>query len=113
MFGSQVLDTAIGLAMMLFVIATTASMIVEIISRVMNKRASDLERAIGGMLGKKGDTGPVSQKKRGTDPGVQEALKLFKKTSVYQAASTAGGTSLFSPTPQAPSYLSAKAFADR
>jgi hypothetical protein len=101
-FGSQVLDTAIGLAMMLFVIATTASMIAEIISRVMNKRASDLERAIGGMLGQKGDT----------DPDFQAALSLFKETSVYQAASTAGGKHLFSRAVQAPSYLSAKAFAD-
>jgi hypothetical protein len=100
--GSQALETAIGLAMMLFVIATTASMIAEIVSRVMNKRASDLERAIGGMLGRKG----------ADDHDFRAALNLFKGTSVYQAASTAGGRPLFSRSAQAPSYLSAKAFAD-
>ena len=100
MFGSQVLETAIGLVLMFFIIATASSMIAEIISRLTHKRATDLEGAIGGMLGKKG----------ASDEDFKAALALFKATSVYQAATQAAGGP-GSKTRQ-PSYLSAKSFAD-
>jgi hypothetical protein len=74
-------------------------MVVEVLSRLMKKRAGDLEKAIGGLLGE----GPK-------DAEFGSALDLFKGTSVYRSveqasASSAGKTRM-------PSYVSAKAFAD-
>jgi hypothetical protein len=50
LFDSQPIETAIGLALMFFVIAMAASSIVEIISQVFKLRAKDLEMAVGQML---------------------------------------------------------------
>jgi divalent metal cation (Fe/Co/Zn/Cd) transporter len=50
MFGSQALETAIGLAVMFFILATAASAITESTSRLMKKRSSDLETTIKEML---------------------------------------------------------------
>ncbi len=102
MFGSQALETVIGLLLMFFVIALGASSVVEIVSRVMGKRASDLERAIGAMLA-------------GTDASdedVQAALGVFRGTAIYDAAKAAAGKTLFKKDWKLPSYISAKAFAD-
>jgi hypothetical protein len=50
MFGSQALETAIGLATLFFILATAASAICEVISRWFSKRSKDLERCIGALL---------------------------------------------------------------
>ena len=55
MFGSQALETAIGLALMFFVIATASSAVVEFVSRLMGKRSADLEKTIKHMLAGDGD----------------------------------------------------------
>ena len=102
MFGSQVLEAAIGLFLMFFIVALGASSIVETVSRLVGKRAKDLENAIAAMLaGTTADT---------TD--VQAALASFRGTSIYDAAQAAAGKSLFSRKWKRPTYISAKAFAD-
>ncbi|MGI9645566.1 MAG: hypothetical protein ACR2O6_09690 [Ilumatobacteraceae bacterium] len=50
MFGSQVLETIIGLVLMFFVLALGASAAVEAISRLLSWRAENLEKAIKAML---------------------------------------------------------------
>lgn len=102
MFGSEALETAIGLALMLFVVATAASALLEAVSRVLGKRADNLERAIEAML-------------TGTDPSdadVTAAMNAFKGTTIYQSVQQASGTTLFKKEWKRPSYLSAKSFAD-
>ncbi|MCW2849250.1 MAG: hypothetical protein JWR90_3224 [Marmoricola sp.] len=113
MFGSQALETAIGLAAMFFIIATAASSITEFISRVLNKRARDLEKSIAALLegdkleklieGKKGKTARAE---------VSKAIDWIKKTSVWQSAAASSGKTLWKRHPKGPSYLSAKLFAD-
>ena len=95
MFGSQALDTAVGLVFLLFVLATAASSLLELGNRLVSKRARDLESAIGSLL---------SGDKPG-NPQFATALGQFMQTSVYAAASTSSGRS-------GPAYLSAKSFAD-
>ena len=102
MFGSQVLEAAIGLFLTFFIVALGASSIVEIISRLFGKRAKDLESAIGGMLA--GTTADATD--------VEKALASFRGTSIYDAAQAAAGRSLFRRKWKRPSYISAKAFAD-
>jgi hypothetical protein len=101
MFGSQVLETAIGLVLMFFVIAFAASSIIEIYSRLLSKRAKDLERTVGAMLA--GANAP--------DDDVAKALKAFKETSIYETAQAAAGKSVLRKYKH-PSYVSAKAFSD-
>jgi len=100
MFGSQVLETAIGLVLMFFVIALAASSIVEIYSRLLGKRAKDLEATVGAMLA-------------GAQPDadITTALAAFKKTSIYETAEAAAGKTIFRRK-KLPSYLSATAFSD-
>lgn len=50
MFGSQGLETAVGLATLFFILATAASAICEVISRWFSKRSRNLERCIGALL---------------------------------------------------------------
>lgn len=109
MFGSQALETAIGMATLFFVLATTASVICEVISRWFGKRSKDLERCIGALL-----SGiDVKTAKDTADPKYQEALDQVKKTSVWAAAEAAAGKSLWRRgKSKGPSYLSAKSFAD-
>ncbi|WP_460627766.1 hypothetical protein [Intrasporangium mesophilum] len=130
MFGSQALETAIGLATLFFILATAASAICEVISRGFSKRSKDLERCIGSLLSgmdvkKAKDNGKKlkkASKERGTDgrkkpgdldPDYQAALDAVKGTSVWLAAEAAAGKSLFRRRKsKGPSYLSAKAFAN-
>src|SRR3954468_24557365 len=93
MFGSQALETAIGLTLMFFIISVGASTLVELGSRFAQKRAKELEKAIGGMLA------GVETRAEATS-----ALKLITNTSVYK--------SLKISAKQRPSYMSAKSFAD-
>jgi hypothetical protein len=92
----------IGLVLMFFVLALTASSIVEVISRLAGKRAANLESALAAML-----AGTAA-----TDQDVEKALKLFKDTSIYDSAKGAAGKSLIRRKWKRPSYLSAKSFAD-
>lgn len=102
MFGSQALETVIGLVLMFFVIALGASSIVEIGSRLVSKRAKDLEKTIGAMLAGTG----------ASDPDIAAALNAFRGTTIYDSAKAAAGKTLFRRNWKLPSYLSAKAFAD-
>lgn len=95
MFGSQALDTAVGLVLMLFILATAASSLLETSNRLTRKRAKDLERALGELLG--------GNRNNGADAAA--ALASLRHTSVYAAATTAAGGA-------PPAYLSAKSFAD-
>jgi hypothetical protein len=102
MFGSQALDTVIGLVLMFFVIALASSSLMEIVSRLLSKRSKSLESAIGAILA-------------GTWAGsadVQAALDMFRGTTVYDAAKAAAGKSTFRRRWKRPSYISAKGFAD-
>jgi hypothetical protein len=102
MFDSQALETLIGLVVMFFIVALGASSIVEVWSRVLQKRAKDLERALGAMLaGKDGSASDLAA-----------ALNTFQGTSIYESAVAATGKTLFRRRSRAPSYLSAKSFAD-
>lgn len=95
MFGSQALETLIGLALLFFILATATSAVVEIVAKLLKKRHRDLEHAIGSML--RGETVTWGGAES-LDPG-------FRETSVYRAVSAAAGKA-------GPSYLSARAFAD-
>ncbi len=136
MFGSQALETAIGLALLFFVLAALASGIVENISRLLRKRARDLERTIGKMLSDNapaaaagsaarrdahanGDTGRAVRKASDqaaqgvADHAMTDALALFKKTSVYHSANVAASVGRrWYRTDVGPAYLSAKSFAE-
>jgi hypothetical protein len=96
MFGSQVLETAIGLAVMLFIVATAASAIAETVSRLLGKRAKGLEEGIVALL--------HGEHKKGAE--LADAAKTFKKTSVWKAADAAAGMR------RGPSYMSVTMFAD-
>lgn len=109
MFGSQALETAIGLATLFFILATAASGICEVISRWFSKRSKDLERNIGALLS---GVDVKKAKNEGKQAENQDALNAVKNTSVWRAAEAAAGRSLFLRKSKGPSYLSAKAFAD-
>lgn len=97
MFGSQALETTIGLVLMFFIISIAASSIVELISQVAKKRARDLEDTVGHILS---GTRDKSDKEFG------DALNAFKGTSIYLAAQAG------SRRTKKPSYISARAFAE-
>ncbi|GGN43791.1 hypothetical protein FHR83_008063 [Actinoplanes campanulatus] len=103
MLGSQALETAIGLTLVLFVLSSLASAIVEGVSRLLRKRSKDLEETIGQML----SGSPTF------DKDAQNALERFKDTTIYQSATIAAsrGRRLFRTT-AGPAYLSAKSFAN-
>lgn len=95
MFGSQALDTAIGLVLLLFILATAASSILELVNRLARTRARNLQTALGSLLGGTGNSGADAT----------AALAALRRTSVYAAATDSSGG-------KAPAYLSAKSFAD-
>jgi hypothetical protein len=103
MFGSQALETAVGLALLFFLLSSLASALVEGLSRLMRKRSKDLEATIGQMLGDARN--PVGDQRR--------ALEMFQGTAVYssiEAASRQGAW--FLRNRAKPAYLSARSFAD-
>jgi len=104
-FGSQALETAIGLAVLFFIVATAASAILEVIARLAKKRANDLEKAIKALL-----TGEAKDEDIPED--VKAMLTEFKNTSVWKSAEEAAGRTLIKRKLIGPSYLSAKSFAD-
>ncbi len=95
MLGSQALETAIGLALLFFVLATATSALVELVSKRLKKRHRDLEQAIGTMLA----GGEVSW------TGAATIDDRFRGTTVYRSADAAAGKA-------GVTYLSAKSFAD-
>ncbi len=95
MLGSQALDTALGLVLLLFVLATAASTLLELANRVGRKRSRNLESALGNLLGGTGGSGA----------NATAAISALRTTSVYAAATAASRG-------EAPAYLSAKSFAD-
>jgi hypothetical protein len=102
MFDSQAVETVIGLVLMFFIVALGSSSIVEIWSRVLHKRAKDLEGALGAMLAG-----------RGTNKSeLEAALNTLKGTSVYESSMSAAGRTLFKRNERGPSYLSARSFAN-
>jgi hypothetical protein len=102
MLTSQAIDTAIGLALMFFIIATAASAITETIATLFHKRATDLEKGISALLA--------------GDPPEGDAAKTilddFKKTSVWKSAEQSSANSFLRLRRARPAYLSGKAFAD-
>jgi hypothetical protein len=103
MFGSQALETAIGLALLFFVLSTLASAIAEGVSRLLRKRAKDLEQTIGQML-----SGSST-----FDEDAKKCLEMFKGTVIYHSASMAAGRGRPRWMRAAgPAYLSARSFAD-
>ena len=113
MFGSQALETAIGLAAMFFIVATAASSITEFFSRIFNKRARDLEKSIAALLeGDNLEKFLEGKKGKRYKAEISEVLGWIKETSVWQAASASSGKTLWKRNPKGPSYLSAKLFAD-
>lgn len=102
MFGSQALETAIGLALLFFVMATAASATVEAVSRLLHRRADDLERGLAALL-----AGEAADEAKGL-----EALNAFKGTTVYTSAMRASAAGRLKWRQAKPTYLSAKSFAD-
>lgn len=94
MLGSA-LDTAIGLALLFFVLATAASALVELVSKRVKKRHRDLEQALGAMLS--------GELVNWTGSATLDAR--FRGTSIYRSAEVAAGKA-------GVAYLSAKSFAD-
>jgi len=121
MLGSQAIETAIGLAVMFFILATAASATTETISRFMKKRSADLERTIKDMLSSwiSDDVERSLTKRKKRAEKAQEVrgeadnfMRMFKGTSIWQAAEAAAGRSLIQRKKMRNSYLSAKSFAD-
>jgi hypothetical protein len=114
MFGSQALETAIGLAVMFFVLATAASVVTESISRMFRKRAKDLKRCVLEMLTKPApddrETRRAAQTTRLAE--AKPFFDMFKATSIWQAAEAASGRTLLLRRKVGNSYLSARSFAD-
>ncbi|MBO3738791.1 hypothetical protein [Actinoplanes flavus] len=101
MLGSQALETAIGLALVLFVLSSLASGLVEGAARLLRKRSKDLEETIGQMLSGSGSF----------DKEAKDALARFKETTIYQSATIAASRGRrFFRTGAGPAYLSAKSF---
>lgn len=87
MFGSQALETGIGLVLLFFVLSTVASTIVELSSQLIGKRARNLERAIGAILvGTASLDGDERIGRGGARADVNAYLSAFKRTSVWQMA---------------------------
>jgi hypothetical protein len=88
-----------------FIVAFAASSIVEIYSRLLSKRAKDLEKTVGAMLA--GADAP--------DDDIGAAIAAFKGTSIFEALEAAAGRTALRKNKKKtrlPSYVSAKAFSD-
>lgn len=92
MFGSQALEVGIGLVFMFFLISLISSAVVEIVSKLFNKRANDLVLIVQKMIGEK------------TQEGISASVPAFAETRTYEVLREASKGK--------PSYMSAKAFTD-
>jgi len=90
----QVIEVAIGVFAVFFLVSLIASAFVEILSTMLSKRAKDLDKVIKGVI----------------SDGNMSSIDL-EGTSVYKALSVASGIGK-SPGRRKPSYISARAFAD-
>ena len=132
MLSSQTLETGIGLALMMFVIAVAASSLLDLGRRLLNLRSKDLEVALMSFFDDKPDVWPKRAGKAftrlfggvggpGLDPTTAAsrdatnkapaddsevaAWREFKKTSAYRGVKAARQQ-------VRPAYLSAKSFAE-
>lgn len=104
MFGSQALETAIGLVLMFFVLATAVSAAIEAIAQLTKKRSKDLVEALSKLLsGKPKGSNEVSL---GAPRISISQTDLSGLPASFQAVLDASASRAKS------SYLSAKAFAD-
>lgn len=99
MFDSQWLEVGIGLVLTFLVVSLAASSAVEIIARLLGKRAVDLEQAIDAMIGQAADNAA----------GVPQRLM---ETATLRSVSAVAGTTLLRNRPKRASYIPAKLFAD-
>ena len=88
MSGSQALEVAIGLVLMLFMLSLVASSAVEVLSQLLRKRAKDLAGIIDKMVGEPNDS----------------TVPTVTGTTTYEMLQIASN--------RQPSYLSARAFGD-
>src|SRR6478735_3632791 len=102
MFASQVLETAVGIAFLLFILATAASALLELGRRLLNSRSKDLEVALQSFFLDKQDA-PSTPARFGSallrmigfvggprlGAGAREAWEGFTSTSVYVGAKAA------------------------
>ena len=105
MFGSQALEVAIGMAVVFFVVATSSSAVVDLITSVLKKRSKGLKKSVYRLLS--GDK--TVPKKNASGQGQSEdatsefMAKLLKSSPVAGLAATAKDY---------PSYIPAKNFAE-
>ena len=89
MFGSQALETAIGLALLFFVLASAASAIVEAVSRILQKRARDLEATLHDMLTGRGQVAAATGASPSTSTGATPGASPPTSTGATPAAPAA------------------------
>lgn len=106
MLGSQVLDTLIGIALVMSLVSMAASTLVETVSAARNKRGELLRDALERLLGADSDRAgrPATSRRRRRGGGQLET------TTTVQALMTRGN--VLGTTPRFPSYLSSTAFVD-
>jgi hypothetical protein len=102
MLGSQVLEVAIGLAVVFFILALAGSAVVELLSQILSKRSRDLRKAVGRIM-----AGQSSNLPRNPEAGSnEEAAKEF----VEKLYDTSPIKSLVASAKRDPSYIAASAF---
>ena len=102
MFGSQVLEVAIGLAVVFFILALASSAIAELISQILSKRSKDLRKAIGRIV-----AGSSKNLSKRPEEGSNEALATDFVEKLYR---TSPISSLVASAKRDPSYIAASAF---
>ncbi len=109
MFGSQALETAIGLTLMFFVLATAASSFVEFGAKIVNARSKGLKRALRRML-EHGLQGEAVRDEAGNPELDDDGKSKFKKVIVKKVDVEKLLLAAVGRTNRA--YVSAKSFAD-
>ncbi len=102
MFGSQVLEVAIGLAVVFFILALASSAVAELISQILSKRSKDLRKAIGRIV-----AGQSKNLSKTPKEGSNEALATDFVENLYK---TSPISSLVAAAKRDPSYIAASAF---
>lgn len=98
MLGSQVLEVAIGLAVVFLILALAGSAVTELVSQVMKKRSKDLKKAIGRI---------VAGQPQDLTPSETDAWNFVE--TLYN---TSPISSLGAAAKGSPSYIAASAFAE-
>ena len=102
MFGSQILEVAIGLAVVFFVLALASSAATELISQILAKRSKDLRKAIGRI---------VAGQTRNLPKNPPDAKEAKAQNFVDQLYETSPIRPLVASAKRNPSYISSSAFA--